>query len=174
MKKIILIFVLTLVPFFAFAQEQESDTTANIPAMVDSTLYGKSIFDILPSREKGDDVYVKVHQSQAIANAFAAQINENGTRLMQGYRIRIFFDNKQTARDASSSVLSGFKSSHPYISAYRSYQTPFFKVTVGDFRTKSEAVRLLNDIKGEYPSAFIVKENINYPVRYQKSSSFEL
>ena len=37
-------------------------------------------------------------------------------------------------------------------------------MTVGDFRTKSEAVELLNRIKSDFPSAFIVKENINYPI----------
>ena len=36
-------------------------------------------------------------------------------------------------------------------------------MTVGDFRTKSEALGLLNRVKGMFPSAFIVKEQINYP-----------
>ena len=36
-------------------------------------------------------------------------------------------------------------------------------MTVGDFRTRSEALELLERIKSEYPSAFILKENINYP-----------
>jgi hypothetical protein len=35
---------------------------------------------------------------------------------------------------------------------------------VGDFRTKSEAMALLARIKGDFPSAFVVKENIEYPV----------
>ena len=50
------------------------------------------------------------------------------------------------------------------VAAYRSYVNPYFKVTVGDFRTKSEAMQLLQKIRGAFPSAFIVKENINYPV----------
>jgi hypothetical protein len=37
-------------------------------------------------------------------------------------------------------------------------------VTVGDFRTKDEALRLFNELKILYPSAFIIKENINYPL----------
>ena len=48
--------------------------------------------------------------------------------------------------------------------AYRSYANPYFKVTVGDFRTKSEAMALLERIKYEFPSAFVVKENISYPI----------
>ena len=56
-----------------------------------------------------------------------------------------------------------FKGMYPGIAAYRTYSNPFFKVTVGDFRTKSEAMRLLQQVKGSFPSAFIVKETINYP-----------
>ena len=37
-------------------------------------------------------------------------------------------------------------------------------MTVGDFRTKSEAMELLERIKHEFPSAFVVKENISFPV----------
>jgi hypothetical protein len=35
---------------------------------------------------------------------------------------------------------------------------------VGDFRTKSEAMELLSRIRYEFPSAFVVKESIEYPV----------
>ena len=56
-----------------------------------------------------------------------------------------------------------FQGAFPGYSAYRSFTSPHFKVTVGDFRTKSEAVQLLNRVKGMFPSAFIVKEQINYP-----------
>jgi hypothetical protein len=35
---------------------------------------------------------------------------------------------------------------------------------VGDCRTKSEAMKLLARIKGNFSSAFVVKENIEYPL----------
>ena len=78
--------------------------------------------------------------------------------------MRIFFDNSQSARTESEATLKAFEAGHHDISAYRSYVNPYFKVTVGDFRTKSEAMQLLQKIKWEFPAAFIVKENINYPV----------
>ena len=52
----------------------------------------------------------------------------------------------------------------PDVSAYRTYANPYFKVTVGDCRNKSEAMILLNRIKKAFPSAFVVKENVRYPV----------
>ena len=128
---------------------------APVAAALDSTLLGKSIFNLLPN--------VTVHQSQGILNSLNRQISNNGSRRMTGYRVRIFNDNKQTSRGDSESALGRFKGMYPGIAAYRSYSNPFFKVTVGDFRTKSEAMQLLQQVKGAFPSAFIVKETINYP-----------
>jgi hypothetical protein len=91
-------------------------------------------------------------------------IESNSKRTSSGYRVRIFFDNKQTARTESEKTLKRFKELFPEVAAYRIYANPYFKVTVGDFRTKSEAMALLTRIKGAFPSAFVVKESIEYPV----------
>ena len=127
---------------------------------VDTTLAGKDIFNLLSSAENGADVV----QSQMIAGSMESHIATNEDRTLSGYRVRIFFDNRQTARNESEVTLNKFKSLFPDVMAYRLYANPYFKVTVGDFRTRSEAMALLARIKGEFPSAFVVKENIEYPV----------
>ena len=149
----------------AFAQQVEVpegyelvDSVVYRPvATADSTLAGKNIFNVLPDK-------VNVHQSQQIANSMASHVASNKSRTMPGYRVRIFFDNKQNARAESETTLKKFKGLYPEVTAYRIYANPYFKVTVGDFRTKSEAMNLLGRIKGAFPSAFVVKENIEYPV----------
>ena len=133
-------------------------------AVVDSVLVGKNIFAVLPSKAMGDEADVNVRQSQEIMNSMRAHVGSNAKRTMNGYRVRKFFDNKQTARNDSEATLKRFRSLYPEIVAYRIYANPYFKVTVGDFRTKSEAMELLTRIKGAFPSAFVVKENIEYPV----------
>ncbi len=138
---------------------------------LDSSLFGKNIFSLLPSRSKGGRADVKVNQSQAISKALGSQISANSSRTMTGYRVRIFNDNKQTARGDSEAALNRFKGLYPGIPAYRTFTSPFFKVTVGDFRTKSEASRLLLKLKAAYPSAFVVKETINYPIEYNGAVS---
>ena len=131
---------------------------------VDTTLAGKDIFLLLPSRQAGDDVNVKVNQSDNILSSMREHISANSKRTISGYRVRIFFDNKQTARVESEETLKRFESMYHDVVAYRTYANPYFKVTVGDFRTRSEAVKLLERIKGAFPSAFVVKENIAFPV----------
>ena len=133
-------------------------------AAMDSTLSGKSIFNMLPSKSKGGSADVTVHQSSAIQKAMSTHISSNSSRTMSGYRVRIYFDNQQNSRAVSESTMRRFEALYPGIAAYRNYQAPFFKVTVGDFRTKSEAMELLQAIKGTFPTAFVTKENINYPV----------
>ena len=91
-------------------------------------------------------------------------IANNPSRTMNGYRVRIFFDNKQNSRGASEAAAGRFKGMYPGTAVYRTYTNPFFKVTVGDFRTRSEALQLLSAIKNEFPSSFVVREKINYPV----------
>ena len=129
---------------------------------VDTTLAGRNIFHIMPSY--GADAQVDIRQSQLVEDSMMAYMASNGSRTMSGYRVRIFFDNRQTARNESEATMKKFKSLFPDVSAYRLYANPYFKVTVGDFRTKSEAMALLARIKGDFPSAFVVKENIEYPV----------
>lgn len=130
----------------------------------DTTLIGKDIFHAMPLKARGDKADVEIYQSQEVANALRGQVASNGSRMINGFRVRIFFDNKQSARVESEAVLKRFEALHRDIKAYRTYANPYFKVTVGDFRTKSEAMEVLSRIKTEFPSAFVVKESIEYPI----------
>ena len=132
--------------------------------VMDTSLVGKNIFQVL--LEKGDrkNGRADVRQSFDIANSFSKYVQSNGTRQIPGYRVRIYFDNSQSSRAESENILRSFRLLHHDIRAYRSYVNPYFKVTVGDFRTRSEAMDFLEDIRSEFPSAFVVKEPVNYPV----------
>lgn len=119
---------------------------------VDSTYVGVDVFDL------------DIDQSEAIASSMRHHILANPDRTISGYRVRIFFDNKQTARVESEKTLEKFEKMFPDVWAYRTYANPYFKVTVGDCRTKSEAMALLGRVRKSFPSAFVVKENISFPV----------
>ena len=169
MKRIVLIITALLLCFGAFAQDPaEQQQTVQIPqgyelvdsliyiptAGVDSTLAGCDIFDLIePS----------VQQSDRVRSGFDKHLRANRDKAIHGYRVRIFFDNKQDARSASEQTVARFRQTHPGVTVYRSYTAPFFKVTVGDCRTRSEAMQLLQAVRGDYPSAFVIKETISYP-----------
>lgn len=184
MKFHILSLILTFIAINIYAQEQPApqlpvipegyvlvDSVIYIPAAVaDTTLYGTDIFSVLPSALKGDKATVNVAQSYSVRAAMDRHIADNEARNLGGFRVRIFFDNKQTARIDSEETEKLFKSKYHGVSVYRSYVNPYFKVTVGDFRTRSEAVQLMRRIQGDFPSAFVVKENIVYPVVDKENS----
>lgn len=141
------------------------DTAVFVPSeRVDTSLAGKDIFTLLPSKSGGGAADVNVYQSGSIATAMEKAFESNAYRLATGYRVRIFFDNRQSARQDSEEMMDRFEIMYPGIPAYRSYVNPYFKITVGDFRTRSEAKHFLKQIIGAFPKAFIVKENIEYPV----------
>lgn len=130
---------------------------------IDTTLVGKDIFLLMPDGADGK-TKVEIHQTDVVKEAMGRHVAANASRELTGYRVRIFFDNKQSARVESEETLKRFESMYHDVVAYRSYANPYFKVTVGDFRTKSEAFRLLERIRHEFPSAFVVKESISFPV----------
>lgn len=76
-----------------------------------------------------------------------------------GYRVQIF----QGTKDAAYQAKAKFISNHENIKVYVLFQSPDFKVRVGDFRTKSEAIKLKYFIKNEFPSVYIIDDFINFP-----------
>lgn len=81
-------------------------------------------------------------------------------RGVRGYRIRIFSDNGHGAKDNQKRVLARFLSLFPDIATYYPYEDTYYKIYVGDFRTKRNAMLALDRIDGKYPNAFIVEANI--------------
>lgn len=79
---------------------------------------------------------------------------------MQGYRIQIYFGG---VRQKASEVKMDFTSKFPEMPAYLSYQQPNFKVRVGDFRNRFEAQKFLKQIDGQYPTMFIVPDEVKLP-----------
>ena len=58
-------------------------------AAVDTSLVGKNIYMVLPSKDKGDAADVVLHQTDSIYSAMASHIRDNASRTLSGYRIRI-------------------------------------------------------------------------------------
>ena len=166
MRKIIILSILSLFAFASLnAQEitEVNDTNRVVaPPVMDSTYYLRNIFTMLDENGPASNK-IKIEQSKVLESAFISHIAQSAGKKISGYRIRIYFNNSQVARNQSGTVASQFSSQYPGISVYRTYTNPYFKVTVGDFRTKSDAMRLLKTIEGQFQSAFVVREIINFP-----------
>jgi hypothetical protein len=111
----------------------------------------------------GNGSHIIIKQSTAIKELLHNYVARNHYKTLPGFRVRIFFDNSQSARQRALEAEANFKTQYPNMPTYYTYQNLYFKVAVGDFRTKSDAMRFLHAIIEKYPGAFIIKDFINYP-----------
>ncbi len=71
------------------------------------------------------------------------------------YKIQIFNGDTEN----SKKTLLDFKRENKNIDATIVFSTPLYKVWVGNFKTRIEAEKNLNDLKNKYPNAFLIKPN---------------
>ena len=154
MKKLLIIALLALLSCTAIrAQEYR---VYNGSSQVDSTLLGRSALSILGPG-------VTVNQSRAMRTAFDSYVSSNASKKLTGYRIRVYYDNGQNARNRSEAIARSISNAYPGLGVYRTFESPNFKVCVGDFRTKDEALKVFHALKATYPTALLLKDTINYP-----------
>ena len=92
------------------------------------------------------------------------QEEKNGYSGIEGFRIQIYNSSNRNAREESNKARAAFMSKFPDIVSYPLYAEPgYFKIRVGDFRTKAEATRLFLLISKEFPDAYLVPDIINFP-----------
>ena len=87
-------------------------------------------------------------------------INEAKKGKMKGYRVQIHSGaEKAKALEAKSKFIAqNYKQD-----AYLVVQMPYFKIRAGDFRTKLEAYKFLQQILPEFPGSYIVTDDIELP-----------
>lgn len=79
---------------------------------------------------------------------------------MPGFRVQVYYGSQRSkAMEIRTEVLKKF----PQSAAYIIYQQPNFKVRLGDFKTRLEAMKLLDEVRHDYGQAFIVKDEVKLP-----------
>jgi len=127
-----------------------------------SLLHGQQqdIFTRLKTPGK-DQAVVNVHQDKDIVTLLNFHLTQqkamNGVK---GYRISIYLGSGQEASRNADMVKAKFISKHEDIASYKIFVYPFYNIHVGNFRTKSEALKFLEAIVKDYPDAFIREDII--------------
>ncbi len=89
-------------------------------------------------------------------------LNEKN-KTIPGYRIKIYSDNNKNAREESLEAKNKFLDNFSDIPVYRQYVTPYFRIYVGNFRTKTDALKKLKEVKQYFRDAYIVSVHIDLP-----------
>ena len=155
MRNTLLLLGITLISVSLSAQDLDSLPDRNIFDLLNATgVYGNRVTLVLPNQ---------------LQSSIHSQILLNRTKKMQGFRIRIFSSNAQNARTTSQAVKEEFELLYPHIRAYPKYENIDHRVLVGNFRTRSEAMRFHKELttRYQYRGAVIVREFIEFPSLYE-------
>jgi len=87
-------------------------------------------------------------------------ISEQGIR---GFRVQVSTDSGNQSKQRTQRRKAEFDLLFPGVSSYIIFDSPEFKLRVGNFRTRLDAQRFLEKMSGKYPAAFIVVDRINFP-----------
>ena len=100
---------------------------------------------------------IELSQPERLESMLMMQISNNRQQKgIPGYRVRIFSQSGQNALPRANEIRMGFINNFPEMEAYQEYNNPNFQIFVGDFRTKSEALREMKRLERRYSGAFIV------------------
>jgi len=91
-----------------------------------------------------------------------AWLNKSDNKL-SGWRVQIYTSSGKEARDEANEVRNKFLNAYSQHKAYLIYQPPFFKIRVGDFRSKQDAFALYKELTKQYPVSYLVPDKISYP-----------
>jgi hypothetical protein len=131
------------------------------------------IFDTLTNASDSTSGTVVLHQDSRIERLISNKMN-SGTpyaekyTTAQGFRVQVFSSNEvKTAKADAYKIEELIKSKHPELDTYVIYQSPFWKVRVGDCETNLEAQDLRSFLRSEFPEikdeTYIVREQIRIP-----------
>ena len=120
----------------------------------------RDVLQTLQEEGSGDRISLEV-DSLLVSNynkLIAKNMKSSG---IHGYRIRIYSESGIGAKKEQQQVRARFLSLYPGLDAYNRYDEPFFKVYVGDCRTKSEALKLQDMVRKNFPGPIVVDDFIN-------------
>ncbi len=119
--------------------------------------------NILADLQKNkNDGTVKIIQSESIRNVLFLHLEAQKRNIQNnGYRICIFADSGQEANRKAENVRSVFMGIYRNVRPYKTFNYPFYRVYVGDFKTKSEAMKFLKILERNFPNAYIVSDMIS-------------
>ncbi|MBN1251986.1 MAG: SPOR domain-containing protein [Bacteroidales bacterium] len=148
MKNIILISILYFIAILGNAQSTVELSQTGIFSGVYSSNAGQVYINQNPDLQKIINNHISINK-------------ENYS--LKGWRVQIFLGSGKNARFGANSAKSTFLSKYPNINAYLDYNAPYFKIKVGNFRTKLEAEAFKMKISNSFPNSWVVESDIEKP-----------
>lgn len=119
---------------------------------------------VVAQEMRTDSGTLVIYQDKMVDELVKKQIRLSETmQTEEGFRIQVFTDSGNNSKARAQASMDEFIAKHPEAKAYLVFKSPNYKVKVGDFRSRLDAIRYLNQIAADYPNAFIITDQINLP-----------
>lgn len=106
---------------------------------------------------------ITVVENPTITNLVEKHKYLNEKQKLSGWRVQIFFESGNNSKSRAYTKKGSFMALYPETSVYLVFQSPYYKVRVGDFRTRMDAEGFRQKILGDFPEAFVIKDEIRFP-----------
>jgi hypothetical protein len=124
-------------------------------------IISSSLFMVLITNFSGAQLNTTQSDSLALKLVERHKLLNASKLSVSGYRVQIYFG---TDRNKAQEVRSEFLSNNPNTPAYLIYHQPYFKVRIGDFYSRLDAIGFLNKIAVDYTTSFVVSDDVKLPV----------
>ena len=93
--------------------------------------------------------------------------NPGNNNKSAGYRVQIYSDNNQrTARAEAQRRANAIHAHFPQYKVYVVFQSPYWRVKIGDFRSRSQAEETIEDLRQKLPAygkeMRVIRDHINF------------
>ena len=132
------------------------------------TLAAQESFGVLDIINKGRPETVKerliINQDPALDTLISRHIMANAMKKgVDGWRIQVYRGGHRTASEDANKVRAKFMEDFPEVRTYLTFDRPnWFKVKVGDFRTREDAATIFFTIQAKYPEAYLIRDVIAF------------
>lgn len=144
-RSIILAAIIFTVPMASVAQQPDTPTVTLPPNIVDEVQA-----DGIISVEIPQGVYDRLQPVEPQLDGKEAQPSSLGR--MAGYRIQAFSGNSTNAKSEGQNRERQVKTYFPEYKCYLVYNAPYWRLRVGDFRTRAEAEEAAATMKRVFPA----------------------
>jgi hypothetical protein len=163
-----ILIVVSILLFVVVHNARAQYSQANTPEISSHTIQNPIISDSLAEISdtvKGPWDHLTIYSDSRIDTLLKIKKEESIRKgVIDGFRLQLF----QGSKDEAYQIKSNFLKKYPNYQVYVLFQTPDFKVRVGDFRNRTETIHLKYSIEKDFPNPFIVEDVINFPELEQK------
>ena len=120
-----------------------------------------SILTFITFSSNAQKTRLTVSNDAYLDTAIQKNIDKNRiANVIDGYRIQLF---SGAERNNANALKIKFLKLYPETPAYLIYQQPYFKLRVGDYRTKIETQQIFYKLQDDFGQVIIIPDKINLP-----------